>query len=76
MELTAAQKASLAQLQVEINSWEEQQLASIDSEFRFLVSINKTNSVLSRSIVSKIADNAESIIAALQLTGEAYSENS
>ena len=74
MALTATQLATLNSLKKDVDAWKIEQLALIDDEFLFLNSIKLSDSLLSGPVVTKVVENAESIINSLQLTG-ALSEN-
>ena len=76
MALTEEQKQSLSDLKTKIEEWKEEQLELIDKEFIFLNSIQLSNSVLAETTISTIVDEIVTAINDLQLTGEAYSEES
>ena len=76
MALTEEQKQSLSDLKTKIEEWKGEQLALIDKEFIFLNSIQLSNSVLAETTISTIVDEIVTTINDLQLSGEAYSEES
>ena len=76
MALTEEQKESLTELKTKIEEWKTEQLELIDQEFIFLNSIQLSDSTLSQTTISTIVDEIVTTINSLQLTGEAYDEDS
>tara|TARA_B100000242_G_scaffold294072_1_gene274558 strand:- start:1887 stop:2120 length:234 start_codon:yes stop_codon:yes gene_type:complete len=76
VDLTDAQKASLATLKEKIQQWKTEKLRSIDDEFQFLTSIRLRDSSLSTLISADAVNQAVAEIDQIQeLLSGAYLEN-
>ena len=76
MALSEEQKSSLETLKTQIDEWKNEQLELIDKEFIFLNSIHLASSTLSNTTISTIVEDIVTTINDLQLSGEAYDEDS